>query len=237
MLQGKCGQGDIIGGRGDMRTVIFDLDGTLVDTSVDLVSAANACFCELGHGNLLDPVADAATAFRGGRAMLTLGFERLGQEGGDRVMQAYPRFVDLYWAYLDATSAPYPGVVKAVTALRDEGYALGICTNKPEGLAEELMTRLGLRALFGSLIGADTLSTKKPDPAPYVAAVDRAGGKVERSILIGDTVTDRKTAKAAGVPCALVTFGPEGRGVETLKPDELLDHYDDLGALVSRLIG
>jgi phosphoglycolate phosphatase len=99
------------------------------------------------------------------------------------------------------------------------------------------MTRLGVRDMFASLVGADTLSTRKPDPAPYVAAVERAGGHVACSVLIGDTETDRNTSRAVGVPSVLVTFGPDGRGVEALAPEALLDHYDDLDRVVRGLIG
>jgi len=99
------------------------------------------------------------------------------------------------------------------------------------------MTRLGVRDLFGSLVGADTLPVRKPDPAPYRAAVERAGGAVAASVLIGDTVTDRDTARAAGVPCALVTFGPDGQAVARLQPEALLDGYEALAEVVSRLIG
>lgn len=220
-----------------MRTVIFDLDGTLADTSRDLIAAANACFRALGHGDLLDPEADRATAFQGGRAMLRLGFSRSGGGGEAAVDREFPLLLDHYAAGIDRHTTLYPGAVQAVERLRDAGYAVGICTNKPEGLAEELMTRLGVRSLFASLIGADTLPTRKPDAAPYLAAVARAGGDPSRSLLVGDTSTDRTTARAAGVPCVLVTFGPEGRGVERLAPEGLLDHYDRLGDVVRTLIG
>jgi phosphoglycolate phosphatase len=113
---------------------------------------------------------------------------------------------------------------------------VSICTNKPAALAETLLHRLGIRDLFGAMIGADTLPTRKPDIAPYRAAVERAGGQVARSMLVGDTETDRKTGLAAGVPVALVTFGPEGRAIERLAPDALLDHFDDLPDLAQRLI-
>jgi phosphoglycolate phosphatase len=86
-------------------------------------------------------------------------------------------------------------------------------------------------------VGADTLPVRKPDAAPYVLAVQQAGGDVARSMLIGDTETDRKTGLAAGVPVALVTFGPEGRGVARLSPEVLLDHYDDLPGVVARYLG
>lgn len=218
-------------------TVVFDLDGTLADTSADLIAAANACFRGLGHGELLDPVADQLTAFHGGRAMLKLGFERLGQMDEALVAAQYPVLLTAYAEGIDTHTRLYPGVIPAIEVLLGAGYVTAICTNKPEWLAQTLVTRLGIRGLFGSLIGADTLPTRKPDPAPYLAAVAQAGGDPARSLLVGDTETDRKTATAVGVPCALVTFGPEGAGVARLAPEALLDHYDDLPALVARLIG
>lgn len=220
-----------------MPTVVFDLDGTLADTSADLVAAANACFRDLGHGDLLDPTADALTAFHGGRAMLRLGFGRLGQGGEAEVDREYPRLLSHYEAGIDRQTRLYPGATAAVEALRAQGYRTAICTNKPERLAVMLVDRLGVAALFDALVGADTLPQRKPHAAPYRAAVERAGGTVPRSMLLGDTDTDRQTALAAGVPVALVAFGPEGAGVARLAPDAMLDNYDDLPALVARLLG
>ncbi len=219
-----------------MRTVVFDLDGTLADTSADLLAAANACFVALGHGALLD-ACDSLTAFHGGRAMLRLGFTRLGMEFTEQdISREYPRLLAHYAENIDTHTRLYPGAAEAVTALRAAGYATAICTNKPEGLAETLVRRLGVRDLFGSLIGADTLPTRKPDAAPYLAAVDRAGGDVARSMLVGDTETDRKTGLAAGIPVALVTFGPEGAAVSRFAPEALLDDFADLPTLVRRLL-
>ncbi len=220
-----------------MRTVIFDLDGTLADTSADLIAAANACFRGLGVGDMLDPVADALTAFHGGRAMLRLGFSRLGQGGDAEVDAQYPVLLAAYEEGIDRETRLYPGAADAVRDLRAAGYATGICTNKPERLAEILVTRLGVRDLFGSLIGADTLPVRKPDPAPYRLSVERAGGSVERSVLIGDTDTDRKTGIAAGVPVALVTFGPAGAGVADFAPEALVDDFAGLAEVVRRLVG
>lgn len=220
-----------------MKTVIFDLDGTLCDTSGDLIAAANACFAALGHGALLDATEDRLTAFHGGRAMLTLGFSRLGDVDPADIEREYPLFLHHYAGCIDATSRFYPGCLDAVEALRAAGYAVGVCTNKPEWLAETLLQRLGARALFGSLIGADTLPVRKPHPDPYRAAVRQAGGDPARSLLVGDTETDVKTARAAGVPVVLVGFGPEGEGVSRLKPDALLSRYDDLGTVVRDLLG
>lgn len=220
-----------------MRSVIFDLDGTLADTSADLIAAANVCFRGLGHGDLLDPAQDAVTAFHGGRAMLRLGFSRLGQAWGeDEVDIQYPLLLKAYAADLARHTMLYPGAERAVETLHTMGFATGICTNKPVALAEELLRQLGVRALFSSLIGADSLPVRKPDPAPYLAAVKGTGGTPERSFLLGDTDTDAKTARAAGVPVALVTFGPEGDGVGRFSPDALLDHFDALPDLAERLL-
>jgi len=221
-----------------MKTVIFDLDGTLADTSGDLIEAANACFRALGHEDMLDMVADQFTAFAGGRAMLRLGFSRLGQPEAEALIDTqFPLLLKHYGDNIDRHTVIYDGVVPALQRLLDADYRVGICTNKPEGLAEALMQRLGFRDMFGALIGADTLPTRKPDAAPYLETVARVGGDVARSVLIGDTVTDRETARAAGVPSVLVTFGPTGRDVEKLNPEALLDHYDGLFEVVEGLIG
>jgi phosphoglycolate phosphatase len=219
-----------------MRTVIFDLDGTLADTSADLIAAANACFRARGLGDLLDPVADALVAFHGGRAMLRAGYARSGHTESE-VEADYPELLAHYAEHIDTHTRLYPGAMAAVAALKARGFAVAICTNKPAALAEELTRRLGIRDAFAALIGADTLSTRKPDPAPYLAAVIGAGGAPDRSILIGDTVTDRDTARAVGVPIVLVSFGPEGEGVARLAPDALLAHYDDLPDLAEKLLG
>ncbi len=218
-----------------VRTVVFDLDGTLADTSGDLIAAANACFTGLGHACLLD-ANDALTAFHGGRAMLRLGFSRLGQVDEAEVDRQYPVLLAAYERSLDVHTRLYPGAVAAVEALRAAGFATAVCTNKPEGLAETLMRRLGMRPLFGALVGADTLAVRKPDPAPLFEAVARVGGSAGRALLVGDTDTDRQTGRAAGVPVALVTFGPEGRGVARLNPEALLDHFDELPSLAQQIL-
>lgn len=221
---------------GDIRTVVFDLDGTLADTSQDLLASANACFVALGHGAVLSDN-DTLTAFQGGRAMLRLGFARIGSDWSeDDVSREYPNLLAAYGADIDRHTRLYPGAVGALQALRAAGFATAICTNKPEALADTLLQRLGVRDLFAALVGADSLAARKPDPAPYRAAVQRAGGLVARSFLVGDTETDRQTGRAAGVPVALVTFGPEGHGVKRHEPEALLDHFDDLADLAARLL-
>ncbi len=220
-----------------MKCVIFDLDGTLADTSGDLIEAANACFRARGLGDRLDETKDRLTALSGGRAMLRLGFARAGQDGVEAVERTFPEFLDRYRDVIDAKTVLFPGAVAAVDALRDAGYLVGICTNKPEALADLLLCRLGVRDRFASLVGADTLPVRKPDPNALREAVTRASGNLSRSMLVGDTETDVRTARAAGVPVALVSFGPEGERVARLEPDALLPDFGALGRIVAELIG
>jgi len=235
-----------------MRSVILDLDGTLADTSADLIAAANAALA--GRGGVLDPQADAATAFLGGRAMLRLGLAR-GAPGtapdtapdpapdtapdtapdAALVDRLYPVLLEAYAARIDAETRLYPGAMEAVATLRAQGVAVAICTNKPERLARLLLDRLGVHDAFDALVGADTLPVRKPDPAPFHAAVARAGGTRGRALMVGDTATDRDTARAAGAPVALVTFGPAGNSVADLAPDALLHGFEALPEIAARL--
>ena len=221
-----------------MRCVIFDLDGTLADTAGDLIAAANAALGVMGHAPQLVMGRDDATALRGGRAMLQLAADRMGMvQAAPMIAAGYPLLLAAYGDAIDQHTTLYPGAMDAVARLKARGIAVGICTNKPEGLAETLLTRLGVRAEFAALVGADTLPLRKPDPAPFFEAVARAGGARGQSCLIGDTVTDRETARAACLPCALVTFGPLGQSVADLAPEALIDHYDALDGVIDRLLG
>ncbi|WP_371157783.1 HAD-IA family hydrolase [Jannaschia sp. 2305UL9-9] len=217
------------------RSVIFDLDGTLCDTSGDLLAAANVALAELGHDIRLDAdrAEDRATAVRGGRAMLRLGLNRLGIDDEAQVDAGYQPLLDAYGAAICHHTVFYPGAREAVTRLREAGDAVAICTNKPEALALQLIGELGAADLFDALIGADTLPVRKPDPAPLLAAIERVGGTASRSVLVGDTTTDRETSRAAGIPSILVTFAPAGASVADLRPDALLHHFDDLEAALS----
>lgn len=221
-------------------TVVFDLDGTLADSSADLIAAANSCFEARGLGSLLDPVNDALVAFHGGRAMLRAGYARAtpdmllppGAEDED-----YPRLLDFYRQNIAVHTRLYPGVEAALERLASDGHLLAVCTNKPGDLAETLLRNLGIRDAFAALIGADTLPVRKPDPRPYRVAVSEAGGDPAQSFLLGDTETDRKTAAAAGVRVALVAFGPEGEAISRLEPDAMLHDYSELPELAQAWLG
>ncbi|WP_238941365.1 HAD family hydrolase [Jannaschia sp. Os4] len=219
------------------RTVIFDLDGTLADTSADLIRAANVALAGLGTTGRLDHGVpeDRATALKGGRAMLRLGLSKAGAVDEAVVDRGYRPLLDAYDRDVASETRFYPGALDAVERLLGRGDRVGICTNKPEGLAEKLLAALGVRDRFHSLVGADTLPVRKPDPLHYTETVARAGGDVGRSVLIGDTKTDRDTATAVGVPCVLVTFA--GHDLSGLAAEAMLDDYADLEQVVDGLLG
>lgn len=219
-----------------MATIVFDLDGTLADTSGDLLAAANACLADYGTEAMLKP-ADAGTALRGGRAMLRLGLSRIGQADEAEITRQYPRLLSAYAEAISVHTRLYPGAMQAVDTLRRDGHGIAICTNKPEALARQLLTNLNVIKEFDALIGADTLAVRKPDPEPLREAVRRAGGDPTLATLVGDSDTDRNTARAAGVPSILVTFGPSGEDMAALSPEALIGHFDELPGVVATLWG
>ena len=170
--------------------------------------------------------------------MLTLGFERKGVAYTQADIDAgYPILLEAYAAQIADKTYLYDGARAVVTRLKAAGYKVAVCTNKPIALAEQLLKHIEFYDVFDAVIGAKTLPVSKPDPAPYILAVEQAGGDVSKSLLVGDTATDRKTSTAAGVASVLVTFSPAGNSVQELFPDETIDHFDALDAVVAKLIG
>jgi phosphoglycolate phosphatase len=219
-----------------MRIAVFDLDGTLADTAADLITAANATLAEAGLGRPLDPRRDASVAFAGGRAMLRRGLGVDGPHDEAVVDRLYPRLLACYAEAIAVETRLYDGAETEHDRLAAAGWGLAVCTNKHEGLAVRLLDALGIGGRFRAVLGADTLAYRKPDPRHLVETILRAGGVRERAVLVGDTVNDREAARAAGVPCVLVGFGPEGKGAAALAPEAMLGHYDELPALLERLV-
>ena len=221
---------------GSMKNIVFDLDGTLADTSGDLIGAANSCFIDLGHGALLDPNLDKLTAFHGGRAMLKKGFEKIKVIWTENLIDSqYSKLLEHYMENIDKETFLYDGVINALERLSKNGCALGVCTNKPEKLAEVLLNKLGIRGYFKAMLGSDTLTVRKPHPFHLLETINQMGGERETSVLIGDTDNDRQAALNAGVFSVLVTFGPEGLGVTRMNADGYLDHYDNLELILDKL--
>lgn len=220
------------------RGALFDLDGTLADTSGDLIAAANATLAAGGLSGRLDPAADAGTSGKGGRAMLRLGLARSGVAAGEIepwVEAAFPGFLAEYEAAIAVHSRLFEGVEAALEVLAASGWRLAVCTNKPEGLARILLAELGVLDRFAALVGADTLPVRKPDPRPVWAAAERAGAARDRSVMVGDTVTDREAARAAGLPCVLMDMGVSADVVAELDAEAVLSRFADLPAVLERL--
>lgn len=219
-----------------MKSIIFDLDGTLADTAPDLIGAANAVAAVEGWPSL-HPAADRAAAGRGGRAMLRRLMAGAGEAADEaRVDGLFPLFLDAYHARLSRETRLFPGARDCLDALAAGGWRLGVCTNKPEVLAEALLVALGVRDRFAAVLGADTLAVRKPDPAHLLETVARVGGARDRTILVGDTATDRETARRAGAPCVLCRFGYAAEPVEALTPEAVVDSLAELPALVPALL-
>ena len=219
-----------------MISIVFDLDGTLADTSRDMLKAANLCFEEMGYSGVLSEEMHRGTALHGGRAMLTKGLTLLKEPDlANVVSQYYPKFLRYYRENLYEKTSFYDGAVTCIEKMAGKGWNVGICTNKPEDLAKSLLNKMSAQEYFKALVGADTLSVRKPDPAPFLETVRRLNGKPSRSCLVGYSITDYKTAKAANVPLILVDFPPNDTDISSLKPDAIIDHFDELVPTIENL--
>lgn len=209
------------------RAVIFDLDGTLVDTAPDLMGATNHILTGMGRRAI---TMDEVRAFvgHGARALLTRGLAATGGAPPDYDVEPdYCRFVGYYSANIADGSVVFPGLRPLLDRLKAEGIAMGVCTNKLQGLSEQLLTALDLRHYFGSVVGPDTIGIAKPDPRPFHESVARLGLTRPRAIMVGDSETDVLTARNAGVPVLAVPFGYTPRPVSEFNPDRLISHFDE----------
>lgn len=207
-------------------TIVFDLDGTLVDTAPDLADAMNAVLASLGRPPAtLDTVRHLVGL--GARRLIAAGLDQAGAPPLDDVDMdaALEDFLRHYEANIAAQSQPFPGAETALAELDAAGARLAICTNKPERLARLLLDALDLSRYFRAIIGADTFSTKKPFAEPYLGAVARAGGAPESSLMVGDSETDVKTAAAAARPVIVMSFGYSEKAASELGGDVVLDDY------------
>lgn len=216
-------------------SIVFDLDGTLAETAPDLAGAMNAVLRSEGRRDL--PVAHVRHMVgRGARVLIETGFMATGAPvQGDRLDELFARFLDHYREHVCDTSHLFPGVRETVARLQGAGHRLGVCTNKPIALTELLLAGLDFRAPFAAVRGADSASYRKPDPRHLFDVVDEMGGDRNRCVLIGDSETDAKTARAAGVPCILVSFGYTEIPVAELGGDAIIDRFDELPAALARL--
>lgn len=219
------------------KAILFDLDGTLVDTAPDLAAAIDYVLDKAGRPMIgLDAVRDMVGD--GARALLEKGFKATGglpkPEGFEAAVKD---FMIYYERHLADTSRPFPGVTTCLAQLAEQGYALAVCTNKPEGFSRSLLAQLGMADFFGAIVGGDSLLVRKPDPGHIRGTLDALGTDFGWSAMVGDSANDVNAAKAAGLPCVVVSFGYTRIPPAELGGDRLIDHFSDLPAAITALGG
>lgn len=218
-------------------TIVFDLDGTFIDTAPDLVEAVNVALAAEGH----PPVPIEALRHmvgRGARAMIAEALEATGRAVSEtRLDELREIFLVHYEAHIADLSRPFPGLLPALDRLEVAGAAFAVCTNKREHMSRRLLEALGLMNRFAALIGYDTLKTRKPDPEPVREAVARSGRPLARAVMVGDSSFDVRAAHGAGIPCVVVRFGYSDMDPDAMGADAVIGHYDELVGTVERLLG
>jgi phosphoglycolate phosphatase len=220
-----------------MTTVIFDLDGTLVDTAPDLVETLNVVLAR--EGLLPIPYDEGRTLVGGGaRYMIERG---LASQGESRTKADLDRmfgdFIAYYSLHVADRSRAFPGVEEALDVLTESGCRLAVCTNKLERLSTRVLDALGLSRRFAAICGQDTFGVQKPNPDFLRKTLERAGGALDRAVMVGDSPTDIATAQAAGIPVIAVDFGYTNIPVSQLAPDRIISHFNALPDYVTELLG
>ena len=220
--------------RAERLTLVFDLDGTLVDTAPDLYGALNTVLVEQGV-TPVPPEEIRHLVGHGALAMIRAGIARTRDPDDFDAARLFDRFLDVYRSRLTRESRPYPGVPDTLRELAGRGHPLAVCTNKTEDLARRLLAGLGLDRFGDAVVGADTFAWCKPDRRALEAAVAKAGGAPERSALIGDSRTDVETARNARVPSILVGYGYRSESIEDLEPDFVAHEFKEITNIIHKL--
>lgn len=218
------------------RTIVFDLDGTLIDTAPDLVDTLNVVFAREG----LPPVAYETARNLigdGARMMIARGLAAEGRSATPaRLEQLFADFITHYSDHIADRSRPFPGLVDALDALAGDGCRFAVCTNKLERLSISLLEKLNLAGRFAAICGQDTFAIQKPDPEVLRRTILAAGGSLAHAIMVGDSATDIRTARAAGVPVIAVDFGYTEQPVSELMPDSIISSYAQLPAAIAAIL-
>jgi len=219
------------------RLLLFDLDGTLVDSAPDIADAVDQALEAHGRPGVGEDVV---------RGYIGNGAERLvhraltGSRDGDAAAAefaaVYASFLEIYQANLYVRTRVYPGVGAALRALADDGWTLGVVTNKPTRFTMPLLAAAELDDWFAIVLSGDSLPRKKPDPLPLIHAADAVGADLAQTIMVGDSIADLEAARQAGVPAICVSYGYAG-GVDLVAcgVDRLIDEMSALPAAVSEL--
>jgi phosphoglycolate phosphatase len=213
--------------------LVFDLDGTLVDSVPDLADALNAVLRERGHASL-SPGEVAPMVGDGVPALVARAFAARGGTAAEAAA-SLPRYVALYEANATNRTRPYPGVRETLVELRRRGYRCAVCTNKPQHATMTVLSGLGLAALFDGVAGGDRYPVKKPAPDHLLGLIRELAGTPQRAVMIGDSENDAAVAHAAAVPVVLMRYGYARTDPATLAAAAVLDHFAELPATLARL--
>lgn len=209
-------------------TIVYDLDGTLADTAEDLVATLNWLLAREGRAPLKVENAGSLVG-AGARALIARGFAASGKSLEPEKLEAlFVDYLSYYRAHIMERSRLYPGVDKALAAFERAGWRQAVCTNKTESLAKLLITKLGIAGRFAFVCGQDTFGVGKPDAKPLLETIVASGGARRHAVMVGDSATDIKTARAASIPVIAVDFGYADVPVEELGPDRVVSHFDEL---------
>jgi len=219
------------------RTLVFDLDGTLVDTAPDLIGALNHVLAREGIAPV--PLAKARNMIgAGARKLIERGLELEDRAMSvDDINRLMKDFVAYYAEHIADESRPFEGLETALDQLEAQGFRFAVCTNKLEWLSKLLLDRLDLSKRFAAICGADTFGVSKPDPVILQQTLARAGASLSGAIMVGDAGPDVGVARRAGIPVIGVEFGYTDIPIAELKPDRLIGHFRELPAAVNSLIG
>ena len=213
--------------------LLFDLDGTLVDTLPDLTNALNEVLRERGYAPL--SAAEVKPMIGDGMPMLLArGFAARGADAAEATA-VQPRFVEIYEGSASDLSRPYPGVPETLAALRARGFGTAVCTNKPQHASGEVLRGMGLDALFDGVAGGDRFAVRKPDPGHLLGLVEELGGDPRRAAMIGDSENDALAARAAAIPLILMRYGYARIDPAALGADRVLDRFDELPETLAQL--
>jgi len=215
--------------------LIFDLDGTLVDSLPDLAAALATTWREIGAPAL--PREQVRTMIGDGTSALVARALAASRLPPTMLDEALARFLALYEAAPVTFSRPYPGVKQTLAALRADGRGLAVCTNKPQRLTMAVLRGVDLDGFFAAVVGGDALAVKKPDPAHLLAASRALGASADDSVMIGDNEHDVAAAKAAGIPVILVRYGYHRVPLDGLAADIRIDAFSELPDAIARLEG
>lgn len=214
--------------------LVFDLDGTLVDTAPDLLAALNVLMMREGR-RLINPLEMRHLVGRGAKVLIAQAFAETGTPvGEDRLEALFQDYLVEYGRRIADTSKPYPGVPETVRTLADRGVRMAVLTNKPHSMAEVLLPALGLSPYFIAVYGAGKKPYLKPDPRIFADVLADIGGGP--AVMVGDSVTDVQMARNAGVPAVLVPYGYSPEPVESLGADAIAATFADVPEAALRLI-